>query len=159
MGRSWLSPSRHKVVAVPSRNDTCGRPNSYPRMSVRRKMSNDPAARLVDSNVETPSGSDEVQPSARTLLPGRRELSPGLVCRVLFGGSIVTFSWVFTAFGMVFVLVFLPTLDLGISSYDQQTTATLTRIEKTNSSENNQPIYRVHYTFRDAAGTEHGGAS
>jgi hypothetical protein len=121
-------------------------------------MSNNPGAPLVDGS-ESPNGSDDVPPSARTLLPGRRELSRGLVCRLLFGGPIVTFSWVFATIGMVVVLAFLPTLDLSVSNYDRQTTAKVTRIEKTDSSENDRPIYRVHYTFLDAAGTEHRGES
>jgi hypothetical protein len=122
-------------------------------------MSKISSASVVHGSVETPNGTSEVQPSRHALLPGRRELPRGLVCRVLFGGPLVAFSWFFAAFGMMFVLIFLPTLDLGISTYDQQTTATVTHIERTDSSENDRPIYRVQYTFLDAAGAEHRGES
>lgn len=122
-------------------------------------MSNIPVARVVRGNVETPSGGEGVKPGGRVLQLARRELPRGLMCRVLFGGHIVAFGWLFAAAGMMFVLIFLPMLDLSIASYDQEGTATITRIERTNSSENDRPIYRVHYTFLDGAGAERKGAS
>src|SRR5436190_13876771 len=129
------------------------------RCRSRRQMTNIPVARVVRGNVDNPSGGEEVKPSGRVLQVARRELPRGLVCRVLFGGQLTAFSWMFAAFGMLSVLVFLPDLDLSISTYDKEGTATVTRVETTSSSESDRPIYRVHYTFLDEAGAEHRGAS
>ena len=120
-------------------------------------MRNDPGARVARDGVGT--GGEEVQPRGRVLRVARRALPRALVWRLHFGEPIIVFGWVFAAFGMVFVLAFLPALDLGLATYDRQATATVTEIEKTNSEENEQPIYRVHYAFLDAAGGEHRGAS
>lgn len=113
---------------------------------------------MVRGSVAT-GGGEEVEPQGRVLRLARRDLPRALVWGLIFGGPIVAFSWVLAAFGMVFVLVFLPMLDLGISTHDLQAMATVTHIEETSSTENERPIYRVRYTFLDAAGAEHRGES
>ena len=122
-------------------------------------MSNIPVARVVRGNTDHRSGGEEVKPSGRVLQLGRRKLPRGLVCRVLFGGPVVAYSWIFAALGMILVMHLLPTIDLRITTYDQEGTATVTRIENTGSPDGGQPTYLVHYTFLDGAGAEHRGAS
>ncbi len=46
-------------------------------------------------------------------------------------------------------------VDLSFGSYDQRGAATVTRVEETTTTVNDHRIYRVHYTFRDAAGATH----
>jgi hypothetical protein len=89
----------------------------------------------------------------------RRKLPRALVWRLIFGGTITSFGWMFAALGMVFVLAFFPMLDLGLTTHDRYAVAHVTDIEETRSTQNEEKIYRVHYTFVDAAGAEHRGAS
>lgn len=101
----------------------------------------------------------EIRPSGNALQPAPREVPRALVRRLVFGGHITAFGWAFAALGMALVLVFVPAVDMGAPTYDRRATATLTRVEETNSSENDRPIYRVHYTFLDTAGIGHRGES
>jgi hypothetical protein len=100
-----------------------------------------------------------VEPQGQVLQLAPRHVPRPLIVRLLFGGIIAVFGWLFAAFGMVFVFFFVPAMELGSGGYDERTTATVTRIEPTNMSENERVIYRVHYTFRDEAGALRQGAS
>src|SRR6185436_12798092 len=116
-------------------------------------MSEFPGARVVRGGEggregRSGSGGEAAPQQGRVLRLAPRALPRSLVWRLLFGG-IAGFGWLFAAFGMVFVLGFLPSLDLRSPSYDRQTHATITGIEETGSSENERPIYRVSYTFVD----------
>ena len=88
-----------------------------------------------------------------------RSLPRNLVWRVCFGTGLATFGWLFAAVGMFFCLTFLPRTEFGGPNLDRTATATVTRIEETNSSENDSPIYKAHYTFVDDNGTVRTGAS
>src|SRR5690348_4204556 len=124
-------------------------------------MSEIPGARVVRGG-EGEGGSRRgggVAPEGRVLRLAPRALPRALVWRLIFGGPIVVFGWLFAAFGMAFVLVFLPMLDLSFASYDRQASARTTSIEATSSSENERTIYRVHYAFVDEVGVERRGES
>ncbi|MBC7977321.1 MAG: hypothetical protein H7138_20280 [Myxococcales bacterium] len=99
------------------------------------------------------------EPRAPVNAQTRRRMPRSLVWRMLFCEPIVAFGWLFAAFGMLFVCLFLPMIDLGALRHDRDAVATVTQVERTNSSENEESIYRVRYAFVDAAGGEQRGAS
>jgi hypothetical protein len=123
-------------------------------------MSDIPSARVVRGGKgHGERAGAEVAPPGPVLRLAPRAVPRALVWRLYFGGPIAVLGWLFAAFGMVFVLVFLPMSDLGSPDFDREATATMTRIEDTSSSENERTIYRVRYTFHDEAGVLHHGAS
>jgi hypothetical protein len=78
---------------------------------------------------------------------------PWLVrARVLFGGMLNQFGWIWLAFSMIFVVVFIggSGLKAVFFSFAPTETApgTVLRVEETNSSENDYSIYAIHYIFR-----------
>ena len=106
-----------------------------------------------------PGPPGEVGPEPRGLRLAPRTLPRALVWRLVFGDSLAAFGWLFAAFGMGFVLVFLPMIDLRFAAHDRHASATLTSIEQTGSSENDRRIYQVRYTFVDEAGVSRTGES
>ncbi|HSK01731.1 MAG TPA: DUF3592 domain-containing protein [Kofleriaceae bacterium] len=124
-------------------------------------MSEIPGARVVRGGKgEGGQGaSAEVAPAGPVLPLAPRALPRGLARRLIFGGPLALFGWLFAATGMAFVLVFLPMLDLSLGDYDGLATATITSIEETSASENDRTIHRVRYTFVDHAGVARHGES
>jgi hypothetical protein len=122
-------------------------------------MSEIPGARVVRgvSGGERRAGA-EAAPEGTVLGLAPRALPRGLFWRLIFGQAAV-FGWLFASFGMLAVLVFLPSADLSFATYDRQASATTTGIEETGSKELKRKIYGVSYTFRDEAGIEHRGES
>jgi len=98
-------------------------------------------------------------PPSRVLRLAPRKVPAALRRRMLLGGPIARFGWLFAAAGMVIVLVVLPRIDLGLASYDGEASATVVAVEPTISDEDSTQIYRVRYTFFDAAAALHRGAS
>lgn len=125
-------------------------------------MSNIPGARVVRGGAEDGerAAAEGARPIGPVLRLAPRALPRSLVVRILLGNPFTMFGLVFAAFGMAFVLAFLPLIDLSFAkSYDRQASATITNVEDTHSSENKRSIYRVRYTFRDDAGAERRGES
>lgn len=125
-------------------------------------MSNIPGARVVRGGTEDGerAGAEGVRPIGPVMRLAPRALPRSLVVRILLGNPFTMFGLAFAALGMAFVAAFLPTIDLSFAkSYDRQASATITGVEDTHSSENKRSIYRVRYTFHDAAGVERRGQS
>ncbi|MGH9889661.1 MAG: hypothetical protein ACREBE_29295, partial [bacterium] len=82
-----------------------------------------------------------------------RALPRALVWKLLFGGGLTPYGWLFTALSLAIVCATLPALDLSFAIYDRYADATLTSVEESGRSEDGKVItYRVRYTFRDDAG-------
>ncbi|UCG48137.1 MAG: DUF3592 domain-containing protein [Phycisphaerales bacterium] len=89
--------------------------------------------------------------------------------RLLFGGFLNQFGWIFFGFGMVFVWGF--TLQADLTSWHvfrgrlETCEGTVTASKKTSFSEGGSkrrrgtPVYANHYSFTDSAGAEHQGVS
>lgn len=123
-------------------------------------MSELPGARVVRGGKgEGGPGAPAVAPVGPVLPLAPRALPRGLALRLIFGGPLALFGWLFAATGMAFVLVFLPMADLGLEDHDRRATATITSIEETSASENDRTIHRVRYTFVDEAGVARQGES
>lgn len=88
-----------------------------------------------------------------------RKVPASLVVRLLFGSPPGVFGWIFAAFGMLFVLLFVPRSLPDFTSYDATALAEVDRVEATKMSENDHSIFRVTYTFADDAGHVHHGQS
>jgi len=77
---------------------------------------------------------------------------------VLFGGVLQQIGWFFLGFGMIFFYVFGLEADLSglwMRLMDtRQATGVVTSIEDTNASENESPVYAVHYRYVAANGTK-----
>ena len=85
-----------------------------------------------------------------------RPLPRALVWKLLFGGGLTPYAWLFTAIGLAIVCATLPAIDLSFATYDRYADATVTSVEESGRSDNGKLItYRVRYTFRDDAGIEH----
>lgn len=124
-------------------------------------MSEIPGARVVRGGKgEGEQGATAVVAPVGPVLPlAPRALPRGLALRLIFGGPLALFGWLFAAAGMVFVLVFLPMLDLSIADFDRRATGTMTSIEATSASENDRTVHRVRYTFVDETGAARQGES
>jgi hypothetical protein len=83
-----------------------------------------------------------------------RSVPTGLARKLLFGRG-----WGVATFIMILAFVFLPQTECGGAMYDRKATATVTSVEKTNATENDHAIFRVHYTFLDDRGTRREGTS
>jgi len=91
-----------------------------------------------------------------------RHVSPGAKVQLLFGGFVNQFGWCFLGFGMIFVWLFLPIVDLSSFSYDaddfSRARGEVLERNKTSSSENKRRIYEYRFVF-DIDGQEHHGTS
>ncbi len=95
--------------------------------------------------------------------PPPRSLPTPLKIRVLFGGFLSQFGWLFCAFGMVFVLVFDPGGGvaelLAFRSGTESTEGTATGYAATSLSINDVRVYETSYSFdHPAVGTVHGAS-
>ncbi|MCX6072420.1 MAG: DUF3592 domain-containing protein [Chloroflexi bacterium] len=76
---------------------------------------------------------------------------------VLFGGVLQQIGWFFLGFGMIFFYVFGLEADLSglwMRLMDtRQATGLVTSVEDTNASENESPVYAIHYRYVAANGT------
>jgi hypothetical protein len=106
------------------------------------------------------------QPFSFSLPP--RDVPLTVRLRVLFGGIFSQLGWFFFGFGMIFVWLFLPNVDVT-SFYSfrgqlQQTQGTVTASQKTHFTEGGSkhhsgtPVYRHEYTFT-VDGTRYDGVS
>ncbi len=72
--------------------------------------------------------------------------------RLLFGGFMNQFGWLWLAFSMIFVLIFIGKSGLKglVFSFSERALAPgqVLRVEETNSSENDSTIYAIRYLFR-----------
>jgi len=77
---------------------------------------------------------------------------------VLFGGALQQIGWFLLGFGMIFFYAFGLQADLSglwMRLLDtRQATGVVTSIEDTNASENDSPVYAVHYRYVAADGTK-----
>jgi hypothetical protein len=116
-----------------------------------------PAARVVRDGGPREEGGGEAPRNLLRLAP--RAVPRHLVWRLWFGSLLGVFGWLFAAFGMVFVLIFLPMAEVLTPDYDRIATAEITRVEETSSTENDARIYAVHYAFVDERGVTRRGVS
>lgn len=99
----------------------------------------------------------------RFTLTGPPRSVPLLVrLRLLFGGFLNQFGWIFFGFGMIFVWVFGfstdPTAWLDFRGDLEEVRGVITRCEDTNASENEREIYAHYYEFK-TGGQEYDGVS
>jgi hypothetical protein len=120
-------------------------------------MATVPGARIVRGDVRQPRAVGAAPRRVLSLAP--RPVSRRLIWRLWFGTPIAAFGWMFAAFGMIFVYAALPIAEIWRPAYDRSAMATIGVVEPSGSSEDDQPIYRVHYTFADMAGVQRSGES
>src|ERR1043165_5495896 len=119
-------------------------------------MSKLPIARVVRDSDRGATNDAGGPADGSVLRLAPRKLPRALVWKLLFGGGLTPWGWVFTAIGLAFVYGVLPAIDLSLATYDRYADATVTSIEESGRSEDGDIItYRVRYTFRDDAGIEH----
>jgi len=102
--------------------------------------------------------SSDPSPPEPRLAPAPRALPLPLTLQVLFGGLVGQFGWLFFAFGMLFVWVF----DAGgaVSEWLAfrgdvlEVPGVVSGWEETNTSVNEQRVYRTSYTFRHPDGVD-----
>jgi hypothetical protein len=77
---------------------------------------------------------------------------------VLFGGALQQVGWLLFGFGMIFFYAFVLQADwsgpLLAVMETRRATGLVTSVEGTNASENDSPVYAVHYRFIAADGTK-----
>ncbi len=82
--------------------------------------------------------------------------------RLLFGGFLNQFGWIFFGFGMIFVWVFGSSTDpkvwLDFRGDLRESQGVIIRCEETNASENDSPIFAYYYEF-ETDGQKHEGMS
>jgi len=91
-----------------------------------------------------------------------RHIPTGLKIRVLFGSVLGIVGWSITAFGLIFVIVFVGFADFSAWKFKENspvTKATITNISLTNSRENRRYIYAYEYEFVDNKGAKQTGTS
>jgi hypothetical protein len=120
-------------------------------------MAKVPGARILRGDVRQRRAAGSTPCRVLSLAP--RPVPRRLIWRLWFGTPIAAFGWLFAAFGMVATYAALPRAELLRPAYDRAATATIAAVEPSGSSENDQPIYRVRYTFRDDAGVQRTGES
>jgi len=118
-----------------------------------------PEARVVKDGGGAERARTGGEPPPHLLRLAPRAVPRQLVWRLWFGTSLAKIGWFFAGVGMVFTFVFLPRSELLAPDYDRSGTATIIGVEATNSSENDEAIYRVDYTFTDDDGVARTGAS
>ena len=77
-----------------------------------------------------------------------RHVSFSLRMALLTFGIVRQLGWAFTALGLGFCAVFLAHADLRLSGYDAVAEGKVSKIERTSSTENDEPIYAVDAEFR-----------
>jgi len=100
----------------------------------------------------------------RPSMTGPPRAVPGLVrLRVMFGGFVNQFGWIFFGFGMIFVWAFNPLEDVAKRMRFRGTLARaegkIVRVEPTNVSINNQKVYAHHYEFQATDETRRTGVA
>lgn len=115
-----------------------------------------PGARVVKDGGTRADARDNAPPPRLSLAP--RAVPLALVSRLWFGGTFASIGWILACVGMAFTLFFLPRIELVAPDYDRSGFATITHVEET-TSENDDPSYRVQFTFTDEDGATHTGAS
>ena len=77
---------------------------------------------------------------------------------VLFGGALQQVGWLLLGFGMIFFYAFGLQADVSgplMALMDTaRSTGAVTSVEGTNASENDSPVYAIHYRFVTADGTK-----
>jgi hypothetical protein len=120
-------------------------------------MATVPGARIVRGDVRQPRAAGSAPRRVLSLAP--RAVPRRLIWRLWFGTRVAMFGWLIAAFGMIFVHAALPIAEIWRPAYDRAAMATIGVVEPSGSSEDDRPIYRVHYTFVDMAGVERSGES
>ncbi len=77
---------------------------------------------------------------------------------VLFGGALQQIGWLLLGFGMIFFYAFTLQADWSGPMFSfmdtERATGTVVSVEDTNASENDSPVYAIHYRFVAANGTK-----
>jgi hypothetical protein len=107
--------------------------------------------------------SSDPSPPEPRLGPAPRALPLPLTLQVLFGGLVGQFGWLFFAFGMLFVWVFdaggAVSEWLAFRGEVLEVPGVVTGWEGTNTSVNEQRVYRTFYSFRHPDGMDVEGTS
>jgi hypothetical protein len=126
-------------------------------------MSEIPSARVVRGGAGAaatePAAGAEVASPGRVLRLAPRAVPRPLAWRLLLGHPFGVGGWLFAVCCMAAALAFARCSDVGFAHHDRTATATVTRVERTTMSENEEPIYRVYFTFVDPSGVARSGAS
>lgn len=105
----------------------------------------------INASNQNRSFSQDRLPQASLGLPPR-PIPLSVRSRVLFGGMLNQFSWLWLAFSMFFVMLFIDSTTIKglLFSFATLETApgTVLSVEETNFSENERSVYAIHYTFR-----------
>ena len=113
-----------------------------------------------ENPVDTPPNNPEL---FEYFPPAPRQISLSGKLALLWGGQglgLMTFGGIFACFGMIFVCIFLgPGVGEWAITWRQNGEATITQIENTGTSINDQSIYAYHFTGKDEAGNEFSGMS
>jgi hypothetical protein len=93
-----------------------------------------------------------------------RHVPWGVRVRLLFGGGISQFGWIWLGFCSIFVWVFGAQTDFSSIVFALDTVETargvVTSVEPTSASVNDTPVYANHYTYRiERLESEHEGVS
>jgi len=76
---------------------------------------------------------------------------------VVFGGALQQIGWLLFGFGMIFFYAFALQADWSGPMFSfmdtERATGTVVSVEDTNASENDSPVYAIHYRFVAADGT------
>jgi len=95
--------------------------------------------------------------------PAPRKVPISVRLRVLFGGAINQFGWIFFGFGMIFVWIFAGQADISsiflFRLETSRTNAIVESVQPTNASENDMLIYEVKYIYFDPFGRQQQGIS
>ncbi len=95
--------------------------------------------------------------------PAPRAVPLSLRLRVLFGGFNNQFGWTFIGFGMIFVWVFALKADITSLALflmpSREARGQVQSVQYTGASENDAPVYEVHYVYVDNLGRQRSGVS
>ena len=93
----------------------------------------------------------EYSPYRNNLTGPPRSVPLAVRLRLLLGGFLNQFGWLFFGFGMIFVWVFVVDQDLTgwyvFRGTLESAEGITTRCEETNATINERPVYAIHYEF------------
>jgi hypothetical protein len=90
----------------------------------------------------------------------KRVVPPGVKFKILFGNFYTTFGLIFLLFSSIFIIVFSSFVKFDTLSKDSPVTdGTITKVEVTNTSINDQRVYAFHYEYKLPDESIHRGKS
>ncbi|MBS4035301.1 MAG: DUF3592 domain-containing protein [Ignavibacterium sp.] len=90
----------------------------------------------------------------------KRVVPTGVKFKIFFGNFYTTFGLIFLIFSSIFIIVFSSFIKFDTLSKDSPVTdGTITKVEVTNTSINDQRVYAFHYEYKLLDGAIHHGKS